>query len=71
MESYMISKSKRVKLANILDPTVRRISHIFDSPELLEAEDTPLERSVFNKLPNGKREKIIPLPFSKISFSTD
>ena len=65
MESYLISKSKRGKIANILNPTPRRISHIFDSPELLEAEDTPWKDPYLSELPNGRREKIIPLPFSR------
>ena len=65
MESYLISKSKRGKIANILNPTPRRISHIFDSPELLEAEDTPWKDPYLLELPNGRREKIIPLPFSR------
>ena len=65
MESYLISKSKRGKIANILNPTPRRISHIFDSPELLEAEDTPWNDPYLLELTNGRREKIIPLPFSR------
>ena len=65
MESFLISKSKRGKIANILNPTPRRISHIFDSPELLEAEDTPWKDPYLLELPNGRREKNIPVPFSK------
>ena len=65
MESYLISKSKKGKIASILNPTPRRISHIFDSPELLEAEDTPWKDPYLSELPNGRREKIIPLPFSR------
>ena len=63
MESYLISKSKRGKIANILNPTPRRISHIFDSPELLEAEDTPWNDPYLLELVNGRREKNIPVPF--------
>ena len=65
MESYLISKLKKGKIASILNPTPRRISHIFDSPELLEAEDTPWKDPYLFELPNGRREKIIPLPFSR------
>ena len=63
MESYLISKSKRGKIANILNPTPRRISHIFDSPELLDAEDTPWNDPYLLELVNGRREKNIPVPF--------
>ena len=63
MESYLISKSKMGKIANILNPTPRRISHIFDSPELLEAEDTPWNDPYLLELVNGRREKNIPVPF--------
>jgi len=65
LESYLISKSKRGKISNILNPTPRRISHIFDSPELLEAEDTPWKDPYLFELPNGRREKVIPMPFSR------
>ena len=63
METYVISSTKRGKIANILNPTTRRISHIFDSSELLESQDTPLSDPYLAKLANGNRQKSIPIPF--------
>lgn len=63
METYVISSTKRGKIANILNPTTRRISHIFDSSELLESQDTPLSDPYLTKLANGNRQKSIPIPF--------
>lgn len=60
MESYMISNSKRAKIDSILNPTARRMSHIFDSSDLLETDDKPLTDPYLIKLPNGKRAKAIP-----------
>ena len=65
METYVISSTKRGKIANLLNPTTRRISHIFDSSELLESEDTPLSDTYLAKMANGKRQKSIPMPFDK------
>ena len=64
MESYIISNSKRAKIDNILNPTVRRISHIFDSVEMLETEETPFKDPYLITLPNGNRKKPLPIPFS-------
>ena len=63
MEKYLISQNKKGKLLNILNPTARRISHIFDSPDLLDSEETPQNDPFLKKLANGKREKGIPIPF--------
>ncbi|MAK46351.1 MAG: hypothetical protein CMI24_03720 [Opitutae bacterium] len=63
METYVISSTKRGKIANILNPTTRRISHIFDSSELLESQDTPLSDPYLTKLANGNRQKSIPIQF--------
>jgi hypothetical protein len=63
METYLISQNKKGKLLNILNPTARRISHIFDSPDLLDSEETPQNDPFLKKLANGKREKGIPIPF--------
>lgn len=65
METYVISSTKRGKIANILNPTTRRISHIFDSSELLESQDTPLSDPYLAKLANGNRQKSIPIPFNR------
>jgi hypothetical protein len=63
METYLISQNKKGKLLNILNPTARRITHIFDSPDLLDSEETPQNDPFLKKLANGKREKGIPIPF--------
>jgi hypothetical protein len=63
METYLISQNKKGKLLNILNPTARRITHIFDSPDLLDSEETPQNDPYLKKLANGKREKGIPIPF--------
>jgi len=63
METYLISQNKKGKLLNILNPTARRITHIFDSPDLLDSEETPLDDPYLKKLANGKREKVVPIPF--------
>ena len=63
METYLISQNKKGKILNILNPTARRISHIFDSPDLLDTEETPLNDPYLKKLITGKREKVIPIPF--------
>jgi hypothetical protein len=63
METYLMSQNKKGKLLNILNPTARRISHIFDSPDLLDSEETPQNDPFLKKLANGKREKGIPIPF--------
>ena len=63
METYLISQNKKGKLLNILNPTARRISHIFDSPDLLDPEETPQNDPFLKKSANGKRVKGIPIPF--------
>ena len=63
METYLISQNKKGKLLNILNPTARRITHIFDSPDLLDSEETHLDDPYLKKLANGKREKVVPIPF--------
>ncbi|MAH25539.1 MAG: hypothetical protein CMI19_01055 [Opitutae bacterium] len=65
METYLISQNKKGKLLNILNPTARRITHIFDSPDLLDSEETPEDDPYLKKLANGKREKVIPIPFPR------
>tara|TARA_A100001015_G_scaffold278964_1_gene339662 strand:+ start:825 stop:1526 length:702 start_codon:yes stop_codon:yes gene_type:complete len=65
LETYLISHTKKRKILNILNPTARRISHIFDSPDLLDNEETPFNDPYLKKLVTGKREKVIPIPFSQ------
>jgi hypothetical protein len=63
VETYILSDTNRRKMANVLNPRTRRISHAFDSAEMLEEEDTPQNDPYLRKLANGKREKTIPIPF--------
>ena len=65
METYMVSNSQKGKINSILNPTVRRISHIFDSPELLEDQESPLQDPYLVNLANGKREKVTQTPFAR------
>ena len=61
----MISQKKKGKLLNILNPTARRITHIFDSPDLLDSDEIPEDDPYLKKLANGKREKVVPIPFPR------
>ena len=62
MESYILGK-KNNPWSKILDFTPRRISHIFDEPELLENDDLPENDRYLMQLPNGERKRVIPLIF--------
>ena len=53
----MISNSQKGKINSILNPTVRRISHIFDSPELLEDQEGPTIRPIPRKFGQWKTRK--------------
>jgi hypothetical protein len=64
LENYILSK-KNNPWSRILDPTPRRLSHIFDEIELLEPEDYPENDRYLKKLPTGERERTIPLIFKK------
>ena len=64
METYLISQNKKGKILSIINPTARRISHIFDPPDLLDSDESPLDDPYFKRLANGKREKLVPVPFS-------
>ena len=62
METFVLSR-KNAPWARILDPTPRRLSHVFDDPELLELEDLPENDRFLRRLPTGSRERTIPIPF--------
>jgi len=64
MESIVIGK-KNNPWARILESFPRRISHIFDSPELLDTEDQPEMDRYLVRLPSGHRKHTIPLVFKK------
>lgn len=66
LETYQLGK-KSNSWAQILNSSPRRVSHIFDTPDLLDEEDTVENDPFLKKLPNGTRERTIPLLFSKES----
>jgi hypothetical protein len=66
LETFQLGK-KSNRWAQILNPSPRRVSHIFDTPDLLDEEDTVENDPFLKKLPNGIRERSIPLLFSKKS----
>ena len=55
---------KNTPWARILDPTPRRLSHVFDSSELLDSDELPENDRYLEKLPGGDRARDIPNPFS-------
>ena len=63
METYTIAHSKKTQVTNILNSTTRRISHIFDPIDLLDDDENPEDDIYLRELPNGNREKYIPIPF--------
>ena len=64
MESIVLGK-KNNPWARILESFPRRITHIFDSPELLDTEDQPEMDRYLVRLPSGHRKHAIPLIFTK------
>ena len=64
LETYVVGSKKPPPIIRILAPIHRRISHIFDPPDLLDPEDSPQNDPYLARLPNGKRERLIPSPFS-------
>ena len=64
LENYLLAKRNN-PWSRILDPSPRRISHIFDDIELLEEEDYPENDRYLKKSPAGERERTIPLIFKK------
>jgi len=63
LENYILS-TRNNSWSRILDPSPRRISHIFDDIELLDPEDYPENDRYLKKLPSGERERSIPLIFA-------
>ena len=63
LETYVVGSKKPPPIIRILAPIHRRISHIFDPPDLLDPEDSPQNDPYLARLPNGKRERSIPSPF--------
>jgi hypothetical protein len=63
LETFVVGSKKAPSIVRILAPSHRRISHIFDPPDLLDPEDSPENDPYLARLPNGKRERLIPSPF--------
>jgi len=63
LENYILAKRNN-PWSRILDPSPRRISHIFDDIELLDEDDYPENDRYLKKLPSGERERSIPLIFA-------
>lgn len=61
LEFYQLAK-KSNPWSRILAPSARRVTHIFESTELLDEEDTPENDPFLRRLPNGNRERPIPIP---------
>ena len=66
LENYILAKRNN-PWSRILDPSPRRISHVFDDIELLDPEDYPENDRYLKKLPSGERERSVPLIFVKKS----
>ena len=64
METFILGK-KNNPWSRILDPTPRRLSHVFDAPELLDSEDLPENDRFLAKIATGDRKHRIPLPFAQ------
>ena len=63
LENYILAKRNN-PWSRILDPSPRRISHIFDDIELLDEEDYPENDRYLKKFPSGERKRSIPLIFA-------
>jgi hypothetical protein len=63
LETYVVGSKKPPPIFQIFDSTPRRISHIFDPPDLLDPEDSPQNDPYLARHPNGRRQKLIPSPF--------
>ena len=70
LENFILSK-KYNPWARILDPSPRRLSHVFDDIELLDPEDYPENDRYFKELPSGGHERKIPLIFKRHEDSFD
>jgi hypothetical protein len=62
MESFLLGK-KNAPWSRILDPTPRRLSHVFDSPDLLETDELPANDRYLERLSTGERVRKIPKIF--------
>lgn len=63
LETYVLGGKKLGALDTILNTNPRRITHLFDPPDLLEEDDSPENDPYLAKLANGKRVRPVPSPF--------
>lgn len=63
LESYVVGSKKTGSLEKVLNTEPRRITHLFDPPDLLDEDDSPQNDPYLAKLANGKRERPVPSPF--------
>ena len=65
LEVFLLKKHKKTPLSKILSPSTQRISHVFDPPDLLEPDESPLKDPYLERLKNGNRKQPIPIPFAE------
>ena len=63
LETYILGLRKAPPINRILSSIPKRISHIFDPPEILEPDDKPQNDPFLINLPNGNRKILITNPF--------
>jgi hypothetical protein len=63
LETYVLGGKKVGVLEKILHAPPRRITHLFDPPDLLDEDDAPQNDPYLAKLANGRRERPVPSPF--------
>ncbi len=63
LETYILAAKKVPAINSILSSIPKRITHVFDSPEILDPEDQPENDPFLIKQPNGKRKNLTLNPF--------
>lgn len=63
METYILGEKKTPPINHILSSIPKRISHVFDPPEILEPDDKPQNDLFLARQSTGKRKIDIPNPF--------
>ena len=63
LETYILGERKAPPINRILSAIPKRISHVFDPPEILDPDDLPQNDPFLAQQPNGKRKLGIPNPF--------
>jgi hypothetical protein len=63
LETYILGGRKAPPINRILSAIPKRISHVFDPPEILEPDDQPQNDPFLAQQPNGNRKVGVPNPF--------